>query len=194
MEDLPRTVTEQQNWLKRMRRAAWMPSFELRYVLGEAVSRPYTVVERSTVVSGTERSSERSRETGAGEIVGGSRSSVTRFDSTEMAGLDSYARSEELEWVNEYGVFLTWDLSRFVFNRDEIAAVTADMDLAAFRRAVRDQIIQVYYDLKECLLMLDTEALRESVPTRARKERLAYQLDMLSSGEFSRAAGHEPPP
>jgi hypothetical protein len=207
LANLPANIGERKDWLRRIRRAAWMPSLEFHYVLGEAVQRPYEVVDQRTVISGTEKTSERSADFGSSTAInggsgdtdvntsigGGTRSSSTRFNSTEAAGLTSYARSEEFAWANEYGVFLTWDLSRFVFQRDEISAVSADMELETFRRSVCDQIVVTYYDLKETLVMLTTEALRDSLPTQVRKERLAYQLDVLTGGAFSRAAGQDPP-
>lgn len=217
LKNLPKSINQKQDWLKRMHRAAWYPSLELQYSIGEAVYRPYTTVNREIVTSGSEQSSERSSgsdrsssvsidngsnvngpSSGQGVQVdqsssSGRRSTSTSFTQTEKYGPDSYAKSERTRWVNDYGVFLTWDLSRLIFQRDEIAVASAEIDKEQFRQDIRLQVIQTYYELKETLLLLQNDAYSNSLPQRIRKERVAYLLDTLSAGALSGSAGQKMP-
>lgn len=224
---LPKSLSQKQDWLKRMRRAAWYPQMQLQYRVGETVVRDYDVVDRveKTTSSETTRSSSRdsssrsSSSSGSGtEVVtdGGGvladthtstsadvgsehssshGSSVSRRSgtSTTYSGPDSYATGEDFKWGNEVGVYLTWDLSRFVFQGDEIDVVNAEIDRETFRQNVKVQVIQSYYDLLESLLLLENPNYRDSIPTKVRKERLAYLLDTMSGGYLSQSTGHNEP-
>ena len=209
LKNLPKSIGQKQDWLKRMHQAAWYPQLELQYSLGEAVYRPYTTVDRSIVTTGSEKSSERttgdSQTTGISSDAGGPgvkvddqssssrRSGSTSFTQTEQYGPDSYAKSERTRWVNDYGLMLTWDLSRLVFQRDEISVIAAEIDREKFKQDVQAQVIQSYYELKESLLLLQNEAYSNSVPQRIRKERVAFLLDTLSAGALSGSAGQKMP-
>lgn len=216
LDALPKTLAEKQDWLKRMRRAAWYPQLELQYRVGETAVRDYTVVDRveRTTSSETTRQSSRDSESrltssggdsvetvrdGGGSVVESRESSTVRFDyenstrdgsgssrrsgsSVTYAGPDSYATGEKFKWADEFGVFLTWDLSRFVFQEGEINVARVEMDRETFRQNISTQVIQAYYDLMETLMLLDNPSYRDSIPTRVRKERLAFLLDTLTGG------------
>lgn len=212
LKNLPKSVNQKQDWLKRMHKAAWYPSLELQYSIGEAIYRPYTTVDREIVTKGTDSSSERSSGSGKASSLSvdngvnasgsakldqssssGRKTTSGSFSQTESYGPDSYATSERTQMVSDYGVFLTWDLSRLIFQRDEIAVVSAELDKEKFRQDIRMQVIQTYYELKESLLLLQNEAYSNSLPQRIRKERVAYLLDTLSAGALSGSAGQKMP-
>ncbi len=106
----------------------------------------------------------------------------------------SLARTEQTQWLNEYGLYLTWDLSGMVFRREEVDAAARELDRETYRGSVREQVIQTYYDLKEALLLLETDAYRDSVPTLVRKERLAFLLDTLCDGALTAGRPAPRPP
>jgi hypothetical protein len=219
MKALPKSLSEQQDWIKRVRHAALYPSLEFRYTVGEAVVRDYDVVDRVETVRGSETESASGFETGGGrsssagsgsETVtdggGGllesrvssdsqsssdstaARSSSTSrrsYSSTVSSGPDSYATGEDFRWANEFGVLLTWDLSRIVFQDSEINAARTEIEVETFRQNVKTQIILTYYDLMEAILLLDSPSYRESIPMKVRRERQAFLLDELTGGFLS---------
>lgn len=227
MKALPKTVREKQDWLARMRKAAWIPTVELHYTLGEGIYRDYQVVNRVQHTSGSElqresgRSSDSSssRRSGSSTQVdtdalnapaGGNTSTSTEdtrgrssstdqrttrisSESTTYAGPESYATGERTRWLDEFGLYVSWDLSRVLFREEEISVVGAELDKASFRQDVKAQVIDNYYSLVETLLLLDSATYRESVPTRVKRERLAYLLDSLTDGALSNAGGREAP-
>lgn len=164
---LPKTATEKADWLKRMHKAVWMPSLELHYSVGESGFRNFVVVP--------------------GQTVG------TTLDPATDSGSRSYATSDSTRWVNQYGVYLTWDLSKLLFRQEEISVAQIELNRQALRDNVRDQVAQTYYDLKESVLLLQNDTYKDSLPTRIRKERLAFLLDTLTAGAFSARAGHKAP-
>jgi hypothetical protein len=123
----------------------------------------------------------------------GRRTADTSRQSLTLNGPDSYATGEDMRWVNEYGICLTWDLSRIIFRQEEMSIVGIEMDKEKFRQEVKAQVIQAYYDLMESLLLLDSQTYRTSVPTQVRRERLGYLLDSLTEGALSNAGGREAP-
>lgn len=204
IDALPRTFSEKQDWLKRMHKAAWYPNLELRYGIGQGNYRRYQVLENRqqvTTGSSSSRSSSSqnsqgttfSTDTGGGISVkndsgGSSQRSSSRSSSVTDEGPDSFVRSEDLRWMDDYGVYLSWDLSRLVFRQEEISVVAAEIDKEKFRQDIRSQVIQTYYDLKESLLLLESDSFKDSIPTRMRKERLAFLLDTLTGGALSGSA------
>jgi hypothetical protein len=121
----------------------------------------------------------------------GSRDSVSSSSSVQDYGPDSVALNDVDHWVSQYGIVLSWDLSRLIFRQEEVAVVQAEIDKEQFRQNVRQQVIQTYYDLKESILLLQNEAYKDSVPVRIRKERLAYLLDTITGGALSERSGHK---
>ncbi len=182
MDELPKNVTERQNWLKRMRWAALLPEVELRYITAEDAYRQYQVLDRQEIrresesVTFSESGSLSGSETGVEEEYVSALSSYVPdsrrdFSSTESEsvsgsessrstvvidqGRDSYETGEGSRWMDEYGVFLTWDLSKFIFQgEDEIRAADTQASLAEFRLEYIDDIVDFYADLKEALVHL----------------------------------------
>lgn len=222
--NLPKTMKEQQDWVKRMRRSALVPRLQLYWNTSEAFYREYEVIDRTETTRGsetiTESGSENQREvsqsfeteaeagqeliydaggqlverrnsltaTGvSGEEIANSRSTSSgerrsSFQSTTYRGPDSYVTSEDTRWMNEFGLFLTWDLAQLVFHPSEATAARADADAATFRMELSTRVSEVYFDLVEALMLLETDAYKDSVPTRVRKMRGAFLLDQLTGG------------
>ncbi len=227
LQALPKTIKQKQDWLARMHKAAWVPTLDLRYTIGEAISRDYRVVDRISTTTGSEsqRGSESStsiRDASSSSVGSdavldglgapqssstksdrgtstekesqkGSNSSQTSFKSTTYSGPESYATGEDTRWVNEFGLYLSWDLSRVLFREEEISVVGAELDRETFRQSVKEQVITAYYDLVEALMLLDNETYKASIPTQVKRERMAFLLDSLTDGALSNAGGHEAP-
>jgi hypothetical protein len=224
IDALPTSLSEKQDWLKRMRRAAWIPQLELRYTVWEDAYRKYNVIDRQEVTSGSETRRESFDEDGSAsfsssrtstenvfggngaplnvqteqrltsESESGSESSSSdgsstqrrSFKSTTSLGPDSYVTDEDLRWAEEYGIFLTWDLSRVLFRAEEIDAVAAEIDIEAFKNTIKTQVIQTYYDLLTALEMLGAAEDRGSIPTRVRRDHFAFLLDTLTDGYITK--------
>lgn len=158
---VPQSKTAVADWDKRMRKAAWVPRFELRSAIGQQGFREYTVVNRTSVDSLGSVSSYR----------------------------DSYATGEDPRWLNEYQLAVMWDFSQLFFRPEEIdiarlkmEAVRVTMERDAVVAGVRERAITAYYDLVESLRLLELETYRTSVPTIIRKERAAAMVDDLADG------------
>ncbi len=240
MANLPKSIKEQQEWLKRMRLSALVPRLELYWSTSEAIYRNYNVIDRKETTRGSENSSEsgseRSVESGIDNETSSSQSSEnqsettqetisnvfgqpfefrdstsdststgtesgsaqttssstrqssssssrrTSFQSTTDLGPDSYVTGEDTMWVDEYGVFLTWDLAQLVFHPEEPTAARADADVATFKMELRTRVAEVYFDLVEALMLLESDSYKNSVPTKVRKMRGAFLLDQLTGG------------
>lgn len=220
IDALPRSISERNDWLKRMRKAVWIPSIGLRYDIGQTGFREYKYVDnRRTTTTSSESMRESSSSfdsSGSFSSGGGSQqtsdglgapvsadssssfesqfsqgsggqsgSSYTTGYSQTDEGPTSIALGDRAHWVNQYGIMLSWDLSRLIFREEELAVTQAEINKAEFRQSIRDQVVQTYFDLKEALLLLDTENYKTSVPVRMRKERLAYLLDAMTQGALS---------
>lgn len=210
MGALPKTFSEKRDWLKRMHKAAWYPNLELRYGIGQGNYRRYQVLEnRQRITTGTSSTRESSSQSGqsiglknnalgnndlslGSERSGDSTRSTTTSREVSDEGPASYVLSEDLRWMDDYGVYLSWDLSRLIFRSEEINVIAAEIDKETFRQDIRSQVIETYYDLKESLLLLDSETYKDSIPTRIRKERLAFLLDTLTGGALSKTATEKP--
>lgn len=196
LANLPKSIREKSDWLARMKKAAWVPTLEFRHTIGQGGFRQFETVDRQTVSSSSEttRESESSKTTttdispvpGSSTDSGkGSRSSTTRGTTTTDEGRTSYARDDEARWLHDYGVYLSWDLSRLVFRSEELNVLSAEMSKETFRDNVRTQVITTYYDLKESLLLLENENFKDSVQIKVKKERLAFLLDTITGGELT---------
>ena len=181
LKALPRTVREKQDWLERMHRAAWLPTVELRYDVGEGVIREYTVGTHKefTTDNGLHRDSR----------------IATRspYEHVTVSGPESYATGEHLRDMDTLGVAVSWDLSRLIFREEEIKVSDNEIEKVNFRQGAKSQVIDTYYALVETLLLLDSATYHESVPTRVKRERLAYLLDSLTDGALSASAGRKAP-
>jgi hypothetical protein len=89
----------------------------------------------------------------------------------------------------------TWDLSRIVFNPDEIQAHAEALRMADLRRDIQTMVIRLYFERRRLVLEGGLDANSEVKSASAAAERrnvriseLEAQLDALSGGAFS--AGH----
>ena len=150
------------DWEKKMRKAAWVPRLELRSLIGQQAFRNYRVINQPAEATGT--------------------------DGTYLT-TDSYATGEDPRWLNEYELALTWDFSQLIYRSDEVAIERLKMEVARIRMdrepvitALRERVLNAYYDLVEALRMLEMDTYRSSVPTLIRKEREAAMVDELTGG------------
>jgi len=85
-------------------------------------------------------------------------------------------------------VSLTWDLSRFVFDIDEVEGAQVERELEDFRRKVRAETVSAYYELREMKTRVAQGYFAEKqdrldAETEARK--LQALLDVYTGGYFS---------
>jgi len=83
----------------------------------------------------------------------------------------------------------TWDLSRIVFNPDELGASTQAMRLADVRREVEAVVIRLYFErrrLKAEALASDASDTASGVRLELRIQETEAELDALTGGAFSR--------
>jgi hypothetical protein len=106
-----------------------------------------------------------------------------------------------LDTVDEvrYEARATWDLSRLVFNPDELAAHAEALRMADVRREVESAVIRLYFErrrLKVEGVTTDGNDVASNLRREARIEELEAELDALTGGAFLRAmaAGRGPLP
>jgi hypothetical protein len=106
-----------------------------------------------------------------------------------------------LDTVDEvrYEARATWDLSRLVFNPDELAAHAEALRMADVRREVESAVIRLYFErrrLKVEAVTTDGNDVASNLRREARIEELEAELDALTGGAFLRAtaAGRGPLP
>jgi hypothetical protein len=97
-----------------------------------------------------------------------------------------------LDTVDEvrYEARATWDLSRLVFNPDELSAHAEALKIAEVRREIETQVIRLYFDrrrLKVEAVGADTYDVASNLRRDARIEELEAELDALTGGVFSRS-------
>jgi hypothetical protein len=89
-----------------------------------------------------------------------------------------------------YEARATWDLSRLVFNPDEIAAGTQALRIADVRREVESAVIRLYFErrrLKAEALASDASDMASRVRLDLRVQETEAELDALTGGAFSRS-------
>ncbi len=203
---LPKSLSDRTDWVARMRKAAWIPVVGLKYDIGQDAFRHYQNIPNGQRTTTTTQSQHQdSSQAGQSamqstkesqtqqSISSGSQDSYSTSYSVENDGPTSIALGDQAQWVNTYGIVLSWDLSRLVFRQEEMSVLRADIDKEQFRQNVRQQVIQTYYDLKEALLLMQSDTYKDSIPLRIRKERLAYLLDTLADGALSTRSGRKAP-
>jgi hypothetical protein len=217
---LPRTFDERKDWLQRMRRAAWLPQIQVQYLVSDDFVDDLAVFERTVVQ--TETGGDEATHGGSQtEVVFGDPAasttatetrrvdrepSVTARGTTRITreeGLDSVQTGSTRRSTDEWGVLLTWNLSAFVFQPDEVRAADANARIERFRLEFVDAIVNFYYDLVEAMAFLDADP--ENVRMAIQVERNLSKLDVLTGGYVSRymadtrearqeEAATEPPP
>jgi hypothetical protein len=84
----------------------------------------------------------------------------------------------------------SWDLSRLIFNPDELGAHGEALRMADVRREVESVVIRLYFErrrLKIEALTADGNDVASNLRREARIEELEAELDALTGGTFSRA-------
>jgi hypothetical protein len=85
----------------------------------------------------------------------------------------------------------SWDLSRLIFNPDEIGVHVQALRMADVRREVEALVLRLYFErrrLKTEALTADGNDVASNLRRDARIEELEAELDALTGGLFSRAA------
>ena len=85
----------------------------------------------------------------------------------------------------------SWDLSRLIFNPDELAAHAEALRIADVRREVESVVIHLYFErrrLKIEALTADANDVASNLRRDMRIEELEAELDALTGGAFLRAA------
>jgi hypothetical protein len=96
-----------------------------------------------------------------------------------------------LDTVDEvrYEARATWDLSRLIFNPDELAAHAEALRMADVRREVESMVIRLYFErrrLKVEAVTTDGNDVVSNLRREARIEELEAELDALTGGAFLR--------
>jgi hypothetical protein len=108
-----------------------------------------------------------------------------------------------LDTVDEvrYEARATWDLSRLVFNPDELAAHAEALRMADVRREVESLVIRLYFERRrlkvEAVTTDGNNDMASNLRREARIEELEAELDALTGGAFLRATAavrSAPPP
>jgi hypothetical protein len=88
-----------------------------------------------------------------------------------------------------YELRATWDLSRIVFNPDEMAASAQALRMADVHREIESLVIQLFFERRR----LKAEALASDASDRAsgfrldlRVQEIEAELDALTGGAFAR--------
>ena len=91
--------------------------------------------------------------------------------------------------VLTYELRVTWDLSRLVFNPDEIAAQFQALRTADARREIESLVIRLYFErrrLKAELAAADSDDQSAGMKLEQRLAEVEAELDALTGGAFSR--------
>jgi hypothetical protein len=119
-----------------------------------------------------------------------------RFGRSESLDVSPASLSDtppvSLDTVDEvrYEARATWDLSRLVFNPDELAAHAEALRMADVRREVESMVIRLYFErrrLKVEAVTTDGNDVASNLRREARIEELEAELDALTGGAFLRA-------
>ena len=102
--------------------------------------------------------------------------------------VSSYRLTDQFHDFDSESITVTWDLSRFIFDRDEVSGADAERLIEQLRMEVRREMVQAYYGLREARKRLAQGVFKEKTD-RIEVETLAdsYQalLDLHTRGYFS---------
>jgi hypothetical protein len=104
--------------------------------------------------------------------------SILPSDATTPVGLDTID-DVRYEWR------ATWDLSRLVFNPDELQAQSEALRMADVRREVEGLVVRLFFERQRLLARSPSEANAAQANVLRRLE-IEAQLDALTNGLFSR--------
>jgi hypothetical protein len=91
----------------------------------------------------------------------------------------------------------TWDLSRIVFNPDELAAQMQALRTAEARREIESLVIRLYFErrrLKAELAAADANDVAAGMRLEVRMAEIEAELDALTGGAFTRLAHRDAAP
>jgi hypothetical protein len=126
-----------------------------------------------------------------------------RFSRAESADLGSSAGAQlapvGIDSNNDvrYECRATWDLSRIIFNPDELAAHFQALRTADARREVETLVIRLYFErrrLKAESLTADASEVAAGMRLEVRIAEIEAELDALTGGAFSKLARRDTAP
>ena len=94
-----------------------------------------------------------------------------------------------------YQARATWDLSKIIFNSDEIGAQFQALRTADTRREIESLVIRLYFERRRLKAESTTADDLDMLPGSRRELRIAEieaELDALTGGVFTRLARHRP--
>ena len=125
-----------------------------------------------------------------------------RFARTESVDLGSPTDVAALAPVGidsnndvRYQARATWDLSKLIFNSDEIGAQFQALRTADTRREIESLVIRLYFERRRLKAESTTADDLDMLPGSRRELRIAEieaELDALTGGVFTRLAHHRP--
>jgi hypothetical protein len=125
-----------------------------------------------------------------------------RFARTESVDLGTPSDGAALAPVGidsnndvRYQARATWDLSKIIFNPDEIAAQFQALRTADTRREIESLVIRLYFERRRLKAESATADDLDMLPGSRRELRVAEieaELDALTGGAFTRLARHRP--
>jgi hypothetical protein len=125
-----------------------------------------------------------------------------RFARTESVDLGSPTDSTALAPVGidsnndvRYQCRATWDLSKIIFNPDEIGAQFQALRTADTRREIESLVIRLYFErrrLKAESLAADDPDMPSGLRRELRIAELEAELDAVTGGAFTRLSEHRP--
>ncbi len=125
-----------------------------------------------------------------------------RFARTESVDLGTSTNEAALAPVGidsnndvRYQARATWDLSKLIFNSDEIGAQFQALRTADTRREIESLVIRLYFERRRLKAESTTADDLDMLPGSRRELRIAEieaELDALTGGVFTRLARHRP--
>jgi len=125
-----------------------------------------------------------------------------RFARTESVDLGTSTNEAALAPVGidsnndvRYQARATWDLSKIIFNSDEIGAQFQALRTADTRREIESLVIRLYFErrrLKAESAAADDQDMPSGLRRELRIEEVEAELDALTGGAFTHLAHHRP--